>query len=143
MRFLPTLAPPELAGAETRPAGYWHTLPTDGVAALFPFIDESIVESGGILVGLALSDASPVFLNRWDHASYSWGLFGTTGAGKSFATALLALRTRWMRPDVEITILDPLGEFGGFVRALGGSVIRIADGQGGRLKPSRSRDDGG
>ncbi|MGA8303207.1 MAG: DUF87 domain-containing protein [Thermoplasmata archaeon] len=129
------LAPPGLAGAETRPSGYWQTLPTDGVAALFPFVDESIVEPGGILVGLALSDASPVFLNRWAHASYSWGLFGTTGAGKSFAAGLMLLRTRWMRPEVGITILDPLGEFAPFVRALGGSVIEIAGGRGGRLNP--------
>ena len=76
-----------------------------------------------------------MFLNRWDHASYSWGIFGTTGAGKSFAAALLLLRTRWMRPDVEVTILDPLGEFSGFVRALGGSVIEIAGGRAERLNP--------
>lgn len=129
------LRPPMLTGGEARPTGYWHTLPTDGVATLFPFGDESIVEPGGILVGLALSDASPVFLNRWDHASFSWGLFGSTGAGKSFAAALLALRTRWLHPDVDITILDPLGEFSGFVRALGGSVVRVADGLRGRLNP--------
>jgi hypothetical protein len=129
------LEPPGLLGTESRPTGYWHTLPTDGVAALFPFTDESIVEPGGVLVGLALSDASPVFLNRWKHASYSWGLFGTTGAGKSFAAALVMLRTLWLRPTVEITILDPLGEFTEFARALGGSVIRVADGVGGRLNP--------
>jgi hypothetical protein len=131
----PALAPPGLSGEEPRPLGYWQTLPTDGVAALYPFVDESIVEPGGILLGIALADASPVFLNRWDHASYSWGLFGTTGAGKTFAAALLALRTRWMRPSVEITILDPLGEFGGWVRALGGSVLTIAEGGSGRLNP--------
>jgi hypothetical protein len=129
------LVPPNLSGAETRPEGYWHTLPTDGVAALFPFVDESIVEPGGVLVGLALSDASPVLLDRWSHSSYSWGIFGTTGAGKTFATSLLALRTRWMRPEVEITVLDPLGEFGGLVRSLGGFVVHLADGSGGRLNP--------
>ena len=129
------LAPSELGGGDSRPLGYWQTLPTDGVAALFPFVDESIVEPGGILVGLALSDASPVFLNRWRHPSHSWGIFGTTGAGKSFAAALTLLRTRWMRPDVEVTILDPLGEFAPFVRALGGSVVGLADGAVGRLNP--------
>jgi hypothetical protein len=129
------LSPTRLSGAEPRPRGYWHTLPTDAVAALFPFLDESIIEPGGVLVGLALGDASPVLIDRWSHASYSWGLFGTTGAGKSFATAMIALRTRWMRPQLEITILDPLGEFGRFARTLGGSVVRLADGAGGRLNP--------
>lgn len=122
-------------GGAARPAGYWHTLPTDGLAALFPFVDESLLEPGGALVGLSLANASPVFLNRWSHASHSWGIFGTTGSGKSFAAALAVLRARWLRPELEVTILDPLGEYAAFARALGGTVARIADGDGGRLNP--------
>lgn len=129
------LVPPDLSAGEKRPSGYWHTLPTDGLASLFPFGDETLFEPGGILLGLALGDACPVFVDRWAHASYSWGIFGTTGAGKSFAAAMILLRTRWLRPDVTVAILDPLGEYSGFVRALGGSVIRVADGVGGRLNP--------
>jgi hypothetical protein len=121
--------PPDLDGTETRPAGYWHTLPTDGVAAFFPFADESVAEPRGILTGLLLDDASPVLLDRWSHASYSWGVFGMTGAGKTFFTALTALRTLWMRPELDLVILDPLGEFVGLARALGGSVVEIAGGE--------------
>ncbi|HTS33821.1 MAG TPA: DUF87 domain-containing protein [Thermoplasmata archaeon] len=130
-----TLRPPDPGGAEPRPSGYWHTLPSDAVAALFPFGDESVVEPGGILVGLALADASPVFLDRWSHSSHSWGIFGTTGSGKSFAAALYVLRTRWMRPDLDVVVLDPLGEFSELVRRLGGTVVRLADGRSGRLNP--------
>jgi Helicase HerA, central domain len=137
------LVPPALTGGEPRPAGYWQTLPTDGVATLFPFGDESIVEPGGTLVGLALADASPVFVNRWRHASYSWGLFGTTGSGKSFAAALTLLRTRWMQPDTLIMILDPLGEFAGFARRLGGSVLEVARGEEARLNPLDPATAGG
>jgi uncharacterized protein DUF87 len=129
------LLPPDLTNTEPRPAGYWHTLPTDGLASLFPFGDETLIEPGGTLLGLALSDASPVFVDRWAHASHSWGIFGTTGAGKSFAAGLLLLRTRWLRPDVSIAILDPLGEYSSLVEALEGSVIRVADGAGARLNP--------
>ncbi len=130
-----TLRPPEPAGVEPRPPGFWHTLPSDAVAALFPFGDETVAEPGGILVGLALADASPVFLDRWTHASHSWGIFGTTGSGKSFAAALFVLRTRWMRPDVDVVLLDPLGEFSDLVRTLGGTVVRLADPAAGRLNP--------
>jgi hypothetical protein len=129
------LLPVDLSASEPRPDGYWHTLPTDGLASLFPFGDETLLEPGGVLLGLALSDASPVFVDRWSHASHSWGIFGTTGAGKSFAAALNLLRTRWLRPDTSIAILDPLGEYSGLAKALGGSVIRVADGAGGRLNP--------
>jgi len=129
------LRPVDLSVDGARPVGYWQTLPTDGLAALFPFADESVVERGGVLVGLSLADASPVFLDRWSHASYSWGIFGTTGSGKTFATGLTLLRSIWMCSALQITILDPLGEFGGLVRALGGSVLPLSDRIGGRLNP--------
>ena len=135
-------APDPGAGAP-RPSGYWHTLPSDAVAALFPFGDETVVEAGGVLVGLALADASPVFLDRWSHASHSWGIFGTTGSGKSFAAGLLVLRTRWMRPGLDVVVLDPLGEFSEFVHVLGGTVIRIASGRDGRLNPLDPATAGG
>lgn len=129
------LRPVDLAATASRPPDYWQTLPTDGLASLFPFGDESVLEPHGVLVGLALSDASPVFLNRWDHSSYSWGIFGTTGSGKTFAAALTVLRSRWMRPDLQLTILDPLGEYGALVQRLGGAVITLSGQGSGRLNP--------
>jgi hypothetical protein len=129
------LAPPLLGGDGPRPPGYWHALPSDAVAAMFPFGDETVPEPGGVLVGLALADASPVVLDRWAQASHSWGLFGTTGSGKTFAAALLLLRSRWMRPDLDVVVLDPLGEFAPFVRALGGSVVALRPSGGARLNP--------
>jgi Helicase HerA, central domain len=137
------LRPIDLSTPTARPSGYWQTLPTDGLAALFPFSDETVVQPHGVLVGLALSDASPVFLDRWAHSSHSWGIFGTTGSGKTFATALTVLRTRWMHPDLQLTVLDPLGEYGGFVQALGGSVVSLADRNAGRLNPLDPRTTGG
>ncbi len=126
---------PDLAGTERRPAGYWHTLHTDGIAAFFPFVDETVLESGGVLVGLLLDDASPVFLDRWSQASHSWGVFGATGSGKTFFTALTVLRSLWQRPGLTVFLVDPLGEFPGFARALGGSVLSLGDSAGGRLNP--------
>ncbi|MGB6500955.1 MAG: DUF87 domain-containing protein [Thermoplasmata archaeon] len=137
------LAPSSLLGSEPRPDGYWQTLPTDGVAALFPFADETVLESAGILVGLSLATASPVFLDRWGHASHSWAIFGTTGSGKSFAGALTLLRTRWLRPETEILIIDPLGEYVRFARALGGAVVRPGGGAGDRMNPLDPGTTGG
>jgi hypothetical protein len=134
---------PDPSVGTPRPAGYWHTLSSDAVAALFPFVDESVHEPGGILVGLLLEDANPVFLNRWSHGSYSWGIFGSTGAGKSFAAALWSLRTRWCLPETQLLFVDPLGEFAGLTRALGGAVIEIGAGGAGRLNPLDPASTGG
>jgi len=133
----------QFTGSDVRPAGYWQTLSTDGLATLYPFAEESVLEPGGVLVGIALSDSSPVVLDRWSHGSYSWGLFGMTGAGKSFAAALLLARTHWMRPDSDLLILDPLGEYGEFVRGLGGSVVSVAGGRGGHWNPLDPATTGG
>lgn len=137
------LAPPSPDGVAARPAGYWHTLHTDGVAAFFPFVDEAIAEPDGVLVGLLLEDAAPVFLARFEHASHSWGIFGTTGSGKTFLAALTALRTRWRHPDLDLIVLDPLGEFTGWVRALGGHVVALARDGSARLNPLDPATTGG
>jgi len=134
---------PDLNGTEPRPPGYWHTLHSDGVAAFFPFIEESVTEAAGVFVGLLLDEGSPVFLDRWAHASYSWGVFGATGSGKSFFTALTVLRSTWMRPGLEVVVLDPLGEFVGLARALGGRVLSVADGRDGRWNPLDPSTTGG
>jgi hypothetical protein len=122
-------------GLESRPPVYWHLLPTDGLAAFFPFVDESVAEPEGVLVGLLLDDAGPVFVDRWRHASHSWGIFGTTGAGKSFAAALIAMRSRWRDPDLDLVILDPLGEFAGLADLLDGELLRLGPGSSARLNP--------
>ncbi len=129
------LAAPGAGAGADRPRGYWQTLTTDGVAALYPFGDETVLDPGGVLLGLSLADASPVFLDRWAQASHSWGLFGTTGAGKSFAAALTVLRSRWLRPELEVVVVDPLGEYAGLVRLLGGTVVSLRDAGSGRLNP--------
>ncbi len=118
-----------------RPAGYWHTLATDAVTALFPFVDEGVHEPHGILVGLLLADANPIFLDRWSHSSHSWGIFGGTGSGKSFAAALWALRSRWCEPDTQLFFLDPLGELARLTRQLGGEVVELGPQGPGRLNP--------
>ncbi|MCI4320152.1 MAG: hypothetical protein L3K23_08505 [Thermoplasmata archaeon] len=137
------VAPPEFPPGDGRPAGYWHLLSTEGAAAFFPFVDESIAEPGGILVGLLLDDAAPVIVNRWLHGSYSWGVFGTTGSGKTFAAALWALRSRWMTHGVSLTFIDPLGEFTRLAPALGGAVVTLGPEGEARVNPLDPATTGG
>lgn len=129
------MEPPAAGLPRPRPRGFYHTLTTDGLAAFYPFVDEALFEPGGILVGLSLEDAAPTFVDRWSHASYSWGIFGSTGSGKSFLAALTVLRTLWHRPETDVVVLDPLGEFGKWARALGGSVISLSGTAGLHLNP--------
>ena len=123
----PVGQPDGLGASAARPADWSHVLTTDGLAALFPFVDEAIVEPSGILVGLLLDDAAPIVLDRWQHSSHSWGMFGTTGAGKTFGAGLFLARSRWREPGMRAILLDPLGELEGLAAALGGAVVRVED----------------
>ncbi|MGI0132840.1 MAG: VirB4 family type IV secretion system protein [Thermoplasmata archaeon] len=137
------VGPPDLAGTEPRPPAYWHVLHSDGAAAFFPFLDETVAEAGGVLVGLLLDDASPVFLERFSHASYSWGIFGATGSGKSFGAALTVLRSVWMRPDLAVFVLDPLGEFAGLAGPLGADLVTFGPNEATRVNPLDPSTTGG
>lgn len=129
------LLPPDLGQAAPRPKDFYHTLSTDGLAAFYPFLDETVLEPGGTLIGLALEDAAPVFIDRWSHASYSWGIFGATGSGKSFLAAMTLQRSLWLKPETTVIVLDPLGEFGEWAEAVGGSVLKLSGTSGVRLNP--------
>lgn len=137
------VGPPDLTGTEPRPPAYWHVLHSDGAAAFFPFLDETVAEPGGVLVGLLLEDASPVFLERFAHSSHSWGIFGATGSGKTFAAALTVLRSTWVRPDLRVYVLDPLGEFAGIAGALGARLVTFGPGQATRVNPLDPATTGG
>jgi type IV secretory pathway VirB4 component len=62
-------------------------------------------------------------------------VFGTTGCGKSFAAALLGLRSRWRDPGLDLVFLDPLGEFGRLAEALGGAALSLGHPGAPRLNP--------
>ncbi|MCI4317802.1 MAG: DUF87 domain-containing protein, partial [Thermoplasmata archaeon] len=79
--------------------------------------------------------ASPVFLDRFAHGSHSWGIFGATGSGKTFAAALTILRSRWMVPDLQVYVVDPLGEFSDLAPFLGGTVLSLGPNAPTRLNP--------
>ena len=107
----------------------FHALPEEGVAALLPLWEDRLEEPGGALVGLHSFQGTPFFMDRFRHPSHSSAIFGETGSGKSYASALGWIRSRWFRPDLSVFVLDPLGGLAHVVEALGGSVLRVGAGE--------------
>ncbi|MDE1819220.1 MAG: hypothetical protein KGI98_00035 [Euryarchaeota archaeon] len=110
------------------PSELFHALPEEGVAALLPLWEDRLEERGGVLVGLHAMHGTPIFLDRFQHPSHSSAIFGETGSGKSYASALGWIRLRWFRPDLSVFVLDPLGGLAHVVSELGGSLFRAGDG---------------
>ena len=114
------------------------TLDSTTLATMFPFLSNSLMMPGGVLVGVSETH-EPVLLNPWDASLENPHLFigGVTGSGKSYLGKLLVERDlllNWQRGD-QCFVIDPDLEYQQLAEALGGTVVRLAPGSAQRLNP--------
>lgn len=99
---------------------------TSGLLATYPFISSSIFDKDGIFLGSNINNNSLVFVNRFDKEKYKNSnicIFGTSGAGKSFYTKLIILRSRLL--GINQYIIDPEREYNNMCEKLGGTLLKI------------------
>ena len=104
---------------------------TEGAAAAFPFSSFELCDSRGILLGLNLHNNSAVIIDSFNSDIYSNGnmaIFGMSGAGKTYAILLLAMRLRMTGVQVFVIAPEKGFEYRGICEALGGQYIKIARG---------------
>ena len=94
------------------------------VATMFPFIEPAIADPEGIFYGFDGTN-TPVLLDRFSLSSYSKAIAGKMGSGKTFAEKHEMYHRLMMDPEIEMLVLDPLGDFVDFAEDLGGQVIRF------------------
>ncbi len=114
------------------------TVDSTTLATMFPFVSNSIIMPGGILVGISETH-EPVLLNPWDGSLENPHLFigGVTGSGKSYLGKLLVERDlllNWQR-GLQSFVIDPDLEYQPLAEALGGTVVRLAPGSLHHLNP--------
>jgi hypothetical protein len=114
------------------------TLDSTTLATMFPFLSNSVMLPGGVLVGVGETH-EPVLLNPLDSSVENPHLFigGVTGSGKSYLGKLLVERDlllNWQRGD-QCFVIDPDLEYQQLAEALGGTVVRLAPGSAQRLNP--------
>ena len=114
------------------------TLDSTTLATMFPFLSNSLMMPGGVLVGVSETH-EPVLLNPWDTSLENPHLFigGVTGSGKSYLGKLLVERDlllNWQHGD-QCFVIDPDLEYQQLAEALGGTVVRLAPGSAQRLNP--------
>lgn len=112
-----------------------RNLDTSSLATMFPFSSASPSTAGGVLWGVATGSQAPVFLDPFDPTleNANQVIFARSGAGKSFATKLLALRQ--LLCGVDVLIIDPEDEYRQLCEASGGQYIRLSSASGHRLNP--------
>ena len=85
---------------------------TSGLISTYPFISSSIFEEKGIYIGNNMYNNSLILIDRYNTKKYknaNMCIFGTSGAGKSFFTKLLILRSRLF--GIKQYVIDPEREY--------------------------------
>lgn len=99
---------------------------TSGLVCTYPFISSSVFDKEGIYIGTNVYNNSLIFVDRYNSEKYKNAnicIFGTSGAGKSFFTKLLILRSRLF--GIKQYVIDPEREYTNICKKLKGTLLKI------------------
>ena len=106
---------------------------TSAISTSFPFTSADLTQEKGILYGVNLHNNGLVIFDRFTLENANLVVFAQSGAGKSFAVKLEAVRSMMM--GSEIVIIDPENEYQKLCDAVGGSYVRLSLNSDVRINP--------
>jgi type IV secretory pathway VirB4 component len=106
---------------------------TGALSTTFPFTSADLSQDSGILYGINMHNNGLVIFDRFTLENANMVVFAKSGAGKSFAVKLEALRSLMM--GIQIIIIDPENEYQKLCEAVGGSYIRLSLNSNTRINP--------
>ncbi len=106
---------------------------TGALSTTFPFTSADLTQENGILYGINMHNSGLVIFDRFSLENGNSVVFAKSGAGKSFAVKLEALRS--MMYGTEIFIIDPENEYQRMSEAVGGAYVRLSLNSNVRINP--------
>jgi type IV secretory pathway VirB4 component len=106
---------------------------TGALSTSFPFTSAELSRNEGVLYGINRHNNGLVLFDRFSLENANMVVFAKSGAGKSFAIKLEALRSLML--GIEIIIVDPEDEYRALCEAVGGSYLRLSLASQNRLNP--------
>ena len=106
---------------------------TGAISTSFPFTSADLTDNTGILYGINMHNNGLVIFDRFKLENANMVVFAKSGAGKSFAVKLEALRS--MMLGTEVIIIDPENEYQKLAEAVGGSYVRLSLNSNTRINP--------
>ena len=113
--------------------GISRNMNTGALSTSFPFTSSELSRNEGILYGLNRHNNGLVLFDRFSLENANMVVFAKSGAGKSFAIKLEALRSLMM--GVECIIIDPENEYKTLCDAVGGTYLRLSLASKTRINP--------
>jgi type IV secretory pathway VirB4 component len=106
---------------------------TGALSTSFPFTSADLTQDNGILYGINMHNSGLVIFDRFSLENGNSVVFAKSGAGKSFAVKLEALRS--MMFGTEIFIIDPENEYQRMCDAVAGAYVRLSLNSSTRINP--------
>ena len=106
---------------------------TGAISTSFPFTSADLTQDKGILYGINMHNNGLVIFDRFSLENANMVVFAKSGAGKSYAVKLEALRSLML--GAEVLIIDPENEYQRLCDAVGGSYIRLSLSSDTRINP--------
>jgi conjugal transfer ATP-binding protein TraC len=110
-----------------------RNMSTGAISTSFPFTSADLSQDSGILYGINMHNSGLVIFDRFSLENGNSVVFAKSGAGKSFAVKLEALRSLMM--GTEIFIIDPENEYERMCDAVGGAYVRLSLNSATRINP--------
>ena len=110
-----------------------RNMSTGALSTSFPFTSADLTQDNGILYGINMHNSGLVIFDRFSLENGNSVVFAKSGAGKSFAVKLEALRS--MMFGTEIFIIDPENEYQRMCEAVGGAYVRLSLNSATRINP--------
>lgn len=101
-----------------------RNMDTTSLATTFPFTSSELTMDSGIVYGINEHNGSLVIFDRFSMENANMVVFAKSGAGKSYAVKLEALRQIMF--GTEILILDPEKEYEDMAASVGGEYINFS-----------------
>ena len=114
---------------------FQRAIHSNSVAAVFPFVLSSLMESKGSLIGT--ENNYPVIVDFFkrnnERVNSNMVIIGKSGSGKSYATKTIL--SHLSAENCKIFILDPENEYQWLAQNLGGRLIDVGTASEGRINP--------
>ncbi len=110
-----------------------RNMSTGAISTSFPFTSADLSQDTGILYGINMHNSGLVIFDRFSLENGNSVVFAKSGAGKSFAVKLEALRSLMF--GTEIFIIDPENEYERMCDAVAGAYVRLSLNSATRINP--------
>lgn len=122
------------------------TRTTEEMGVFLPFNAEELIQKNALFYGNNQVTKSMILYDRMKNSNYNGLIFGGSGSGKSFIGKMEMINVLLKRPNAQVFVIDPQGEYSPMTKALGGQEILLQPKSPSRINPldldiSQGKDD--